>query len=228
MKKISNVFALCFLGCFFVLSSTANAQLPVHLGMKLGLNLNSLSGSDKTATATGLHVGPFANVQLGKIGVRAEVLASKKGAETEFQYTEVNASSAISNTFNLVTTSDLWYVDVPILLDYKALDLKVAKLHLHLGPQFSFLLSDKFSIKETVQLNANDPINTDNLKETFNYKSSDLGLVFGVGVNALMFDAGIRYNLGLSKVSDFDPVGTLKSADLKNRTFQVYVGFKFF
>ncbi|GEM_PF-1921037 len=221
MKKISHVFTLCFLGCFLMLGSTANAQLPIHLGMKLGLNLNSLSGSDKTATATGLHVGPFANVQLGKIGVRAEVLASKKGAETEFNYQKPGVSEA----FNLVATSDLWYVDVPILLDYKALDLKVAKLHLHLGPQFSFLLSDKLSLKETINLSG---VDTKNLEETFNYKSSDLGLVLGVGVNALMFDAGIRYNLGLSKVSDFDPVGTLKSADLRNRTFQVYVGFKFF
>ncbi len=222
MKKISSIFV-----CLFLVVGMAHAQLPFHLGLKGGLNLNSLSGSNKTATATGFHVGPFANVQLGKLGVRAEILASKKGSETELEYTGINLAGA-SQLINVVSESNLWYADIPILLDYKALDLKVAKLHLHIGPQFSFLLSDKLSISDAVDL-SNLTINKSELEEAFDYKSSDLGLVLGVGVSALMFDAGLRYNLGLSKVSEFSPtVGSLQNVDLRNRTFQIYVGFKFF
>lgn len=218
MKKISLV-------CLIVLLTfdVAHAQLPFHLGIKGGLNLNALSGKKKTATAIGYHFGPFASVQLGKMGLRTEILASKKGGETELEYT--NKIKDIKQITSVVTESDIWYADIPILLDYRVLNLKVAKVHLHAGPQFSFLMSKKLKLMDAVSLK-DKSIDKDQLKDAFDYKSSDLSLALGVGVQILMIDAGIRYNIGLSKVDKFDS-SVLQNADLKNRTFQIYVGFKF-
>ena len=99
---------------------------------------------------------------------------------------------------------DLDYVAIPVMLRYKPINL----LSLEAGPQFSFLT------KANVE-------NVGDVKDQL--KSNDFGLAFGAGVHLpLGFSAGARYVLGFSDIND------VSSESIKNRTFQIYVGWTIF
>lgn len=97
---------------------------------------------------------------------------------------------------------DLSYLEIPILL--KKNFAKV--LNIHLGPQFGILTkaeSDGTDVKDFL-------------------KSSDISGVIGAGVNLPMgLVGGARYVLGLSDINDG------LGSKIKNKTFQIYVGWKF-
>ncbi|HNP17257.1 MAG TPA: porin family protein [Fulvivirga sp.] len=104
---------------------------------------------------------------------------------------------------------DLTYVEIPILL--KKNFAKV--VNIHLGPQFGFLTKAEADFGGGSQ----------DIKDQL--KGSDLSVVLGAGVDLPMgLSGGLRYVLGLSDIDD-SPVG---GGSVKNRTFQVYVGYKLF
>ncbi|TAE00895.1 MAG: PorT family protein [Bacteroidetes bacterium] len=227
MKKLG--FTLLFAFSMFL----AQAQiLPVSFGLKGGLNLSTVSFSDKSTTAAGFHAGAFASFNPGKLGIRAEALFSNKGSKATFT-ADQSIFSAVGSATSLLTNNltgdiSLWYLDVPVLLDYKLISLLGVSVNFRTGPQFSFKLSDKISFSQVLQ--GNNPVQTDK----FNFNTAEFGWVFDVGAKFLMIDAGVRYNLGISKSSNFsnivsDPIGTVQSTisgtDLKNHFFQVYVGW---
>jgi len=110
---------------------------------------------------------------------------------------------------------DLSYVEVPILL--KKNFAKV--LNIHIGPQFGFLTKAESNTFEGLLDLAGQ--NTD-LKESM--KSTEVSAVVGAGVNAPFgLAAGVRYVFGLSDVWDNKLIDT----EVKNRTVQLYVGWKF-
>jgi hypothetical protein len=99
---------------------------------------------------------------------------------------------------------DLDYVSIPVMLRFKPVDL----LSLEAGPQFSFLT------KANVE-------NVGDVKDQL--KNNDFGLAFGAGLHLpLGFNAGVRYVLGFTDISD------VSSESVKNRTFQLYVGWTIF
>ena len=99
---------------------------------------------------------------------------------------------------------DLDYVAIPVMLRFKPISL----LSLEAGPQFSFLT------KAHVE-------NVGDVKDQL--KSNDFGLAFGAGVHLpLGFNVGARYVLGFSDISD------VSTESIKNRTFQVYLGWTIF
>lgn len=106
---------------------------------------------------------------------------------------------------------DFTYLEVPIL--FKKSFAKV--LNIHLGPQFGFLTSAEFDSELLGDLDIKDEL-----------KSTDLSAVVGAGVDLPAgISGGIRYVFGLSDVND-----NFFSSDteIKNRTLQVYLGYKLF
>ena len=203
MKK-----ALLFFLAFTFFSVAANAQ--INLGLKAGLNLASLPSDFESASAVGFHGGIWAKVGAGPVGFRPELLISTKGGETT-----ITSNDPATGFTNLKNDINLVYADVPLLLEFSPVPI----LKVHLGPQFSFLLSDKVDVNDvsgSVQA----------IEEAYDFNDLDLGLVFGLGVTVMKFDAGIRYNLGLSKVSEFNLAG-VQNTDFKNSVIQVSVGYKF-
>jgi len=99
---------------------------------------------------------------------------------------------------------DFDYVAIPVMLRYKPISL----LSLEAGPQFSFLT--KAEVEDVGDV-------MDELKK------NDFGLAFGAGVHLpLGFNAGARYVLGFTDISD------VSTESIKNRTFQIYVGWTIF
>lgn len=172
-------------GALLAMSFSAQAQLA-KFGIKGGLNYANINGSDiQTDAITSYHVGLVAELKLtDRFSVQPELLYSTQGA------TYKNAITEFKN--------ELGYLAIPVLAKVylnKTISLEV-------GPQASFLLSEKNDL---------------DLKDsnTFDF-SVNAGL--GVKITENFFLQG-RYNLGLTDVS--------KDAETKNSVVQVSAGFFF-
>ncbi len=177
----------------FAISTTIHAQM-VKFGIKGGINYANQTGTDITVNSTNYnstdaitnyHAGLVAEVKLlDKLAIQPELLYSTQGA------TYKNAVTEFKNK--------LGYISIPVLAK-----IYLSKsVSLDLGPQASFLLSEK---------------------NEFDYKNSktfEFAAVGGLGLNITksIFIQG-RYGLGLTEAS--------KDAKIKNSVLQVSAGLYF-
>ncbi|SFD85420.1 porin family protein [Flavobacterium phragmitis] len=186
MKKII-VAAVLFLAT----SATMNAQF-VQIGVKAGVNFaNQTGGSDFNGISvdkegiTNFHGGLVAELKLlEKFSIQPELLYTTQGA------TYKNAIDEFKN--------EMGYIAIPVM----AKIYMTKSLSLELGPQASFLVSNK------KEFDVADP------------KTFDFSLNAGLGlkvVGGLFVQA--RYGIGLTEIS--------KEADFKNSVFQLSAGYMF-
>ncbi len=187
MKKIFFVSAV-----LLVTTVTIQAQ-SIKFGIKAGLNYANEIGTNiivnesnyKTEAITSYHAGLVAQIGLFKgLAFQPELLYSTQGA------TYTNALGDIQN--------ELGYISIPAILK---IDLNKT-FSLELGPQASFLLSEK---------------NTFDAKDSNTF---DFAAVGGLGLKitkSLFLQA--RYVLGLTEMS--------KDAQTKNSVVQVSAGILF-
>ena len=190
MKKTILVTAL-----LFILTFSAQAQL-LKFGIKAGLNYANTTGTTvtvnpdnyKTNAITSYHAGFVAQVALSKgIAFQPELLYTSQGAKY------VSLVSTVADINN-----ELGYISIPAVL---IIDLNKT-FSLELGPQASFLLSQKkvFNVKDS---------------NTF-----DFSLVGGLGIKITKsIFAQARYGLGLTEISE--------NAKAKNSVVQVSAGIFF-
>ena len=187
MKKTILVAALLFSAL-----TTIQAQ-SVKLGLKAGLNYANQTGTDITVNSknykneaiSSYHAGLVAEINLFEgLALQPELLYSTQGA------TYKNALGDITN--------EVGYLSIPIMIK-----INLSKsISLELGPQASFLLSEK------------DNVNL--------YKSNtfDFAVAGGLGLKvtkSIFLQA--RYGLGLTEIS--------KEAQAKNSVVQVSAGLLF-
>ncbi|MFI0490968.1 porin family protein [Flavobacterium sp.] len=158
----------------------------LHLGIKAGLNYADLTGTNvQTNAITSYHAGLVAEIKLlDKFSIQPELLYSTQGATYKTVLGDVK--------------NELGYIAIPVM----------AKIYLNntisleLGPQASFLLSQKNNFDA-------------NNSNTFDFTVA-AGL--GIKVTKSIFIQG-RYGLGLTEVSS--------SAQTKNSVVQVSAGLMF-
>lgn len=176
---------------FIATSAAVNAQF-VQIGVKAGVNFaNQTGGSDFNGISvdkegiTSYHAGLVAELKLlEKFSIQPELLYTTQGA------TYKNAISEFKN--------EMGYIAIPVM----AKIYMTKSLSLELGPQASFLVSNK------KEFDAADP------------KTFDFSLNAGLGlkvVGGLFVQA--RYGIGLTEIS--------KEADFKNSVFQLSAGYMF-
>lgn len=194
-----------FLLIFILAALGYSASAQISGGIKGGLNFANIDSETDVDSKTGYHLGAYLNVGAGGISIQPEVLFSVKGAE-DF---------------------DLSYVEIPILL--KKNFAKV--VNIHLGPQFGFLTKAEGITGIEVDGSGNVTTTKGDVKDAL--KGSDISAVFGAGLNLPMgLSLGLRYVLGLSdfndKIISVDSNGNDFTPEFKNRTFQVYLGYRLF
>lgn len=190
MKKI------IFTAVILIASSVAMQAQAVRFGIKGGLNYANQTGSTikvnnknyNTDAITSYHVGLITELRVTNgFAIQPELLYSTIGANYK------NTMVAIDEFKN-----ELGYLSIPIMAK---INLNKA-ISLDLGPQASFLLSEK------------------NKFNSKNAETYEFGVAGGLSLNITdTFFLQTRYVLGLSEAS--------KDTKVKNSVLQISAGFKF-
>ena len=184
MKKTIATLILLVLG-----TGLSQAQL-LQFGIKGGVNFANYTGGDVSGvdfkTITSYHAGMVMELKvLENLAIQPELLYSTQGAELE------DLGDQVKN--------ELGYLSIPVLAKFY---LTSNKLSLELGPQASFLVSERNEV------DANDT------------NSFEFGIAGGLSykITKSIFVSG-RYVAGLTEAK--------KDADVKNSLIQFSVGYMF-
>lgn len=173
----------------FSITTVLQAQ-SIRFGIKAGANFANQNGDTPPAfeskeSITSYHAGLVSEIKLfDSFAIQPELLYSTQGA------TYKNAVDEFKN--------ELGYLSIPVLAKFYL----SKSLSLELGPQASFLLSERENV---------------NFEDS---KTFEFGVVGGLGLNitkSLFIQA--RYGVGLTEAS--------KDADIKNSTIQLSAGLMF-
>ena len=241
----------------YSVAETANnvesSNYQVKYGVKLGGVASQLQAGGVLETVSkvigldwntklGCAAGIFAEVPLANnFAIQPEVLYVQKGARPSVNAKtagyalaiDLNTPAAVDALENLDAHVDLSmdYIEIPILFKAQLLTPK-SKIRptIFAGPEFSVLVKSQLSV-----LGGLITYDTKDL-----VKSTDFGLVFGVGVEAGKFSVDIRYDLGLTNTFDKSVVSSwlgdfgvskydyiLDDCKLKNSAFMATIGYAF-
>ncbi|MCE1199274.1 MAG: PorT family protein [Marinilabiliales bacterium] len=167
------------------------------LGVKASYNTSKLTtdlSTIKTDAKSGYNFGVFGRFGGSKIYLQPEFLYVVKSGE----FTLNSVSDAVKSK----------YIQVPVLLGIKLIDLKVASVRAFTGPAVAFSTgydSDK--------------------NFTYNFNNSAWNYQLGAGLDFLMLTFDVRYEWGVSK--SFDTTNLSSNFSNKGNTFTVSIGYKF-
>lgn len=186
-----------------------------NLGIKGGINSSKITTDNFSATGysysdfksdakSGYNLGAFARI--GKrIYLQPELLyCVRKGEST---------SGTANQSLNLKT------IQVPVLLGLKLIDLKLASIRAFTGPAMSFVSKSSSITYDGV---------TAGLYDTKNYKNNIWDWQLGAGVDVLMLTFDIRYEWGLTNVSDVNTNVSNIGFNNKGNVLTFSLGWKFF
>jgi|AntRauTorcE11898_2_1112593.scaffolds.fasta_scaffold01019_4 hypothetical protein len=202
MKKIVLSVAL-LLATSFVMAQLSFGPKIGYTASKLSTNADDVKEEFKNT----LHFGAF--LRLGtKTYLQPELMFMTKGTTLNYSLRDGVEQDVKLNT-----------IDIPVLLGFKLIDLKLANIRAMGGPVASFVV-DK-SIETTGGL-------SDELPDKDSFKDSSWGLQAGVGADVLSFTLDIRYEFGLSNMFEGEATNEFNTDDIKNNTFLVTLGWKIF
>jgi len=220
MKK-----TIIIMGVLILFTASAFTSDFTGAGVKVGLNMSSINDDDidiivgtgfDTKTRMGFTGGGFAEYSfIPEFSMEAEVLLSMKGSKME---------NEAGDEYELKLT----YIEIPILVKLNfPMEGKLSP-NFYAGPALGFLLSAKgpYPNEEDEEVIEEDV----DIKDYMN--TIDYGVVMGVGFEyqmdngSILFD--LRYNLGLSKIGDGEPLDLQTDPDWKNNSISFMVGYSFF
>lgn len=202
MKKI-----ILFTCMMLTAGATAMAQLPnFTLGIKGGANFSKLKTKDDLTdenSIAGYHIGVFTRV--GGLGMylQPELYLGSKGNEF------VGIDDANGNEIQAKGKVKFTTLDLPILLGTK---IGPSKLNIRFmaGPVISFIVDENTTFDSAYQ----------NVTDFGNYKKQTFGLQSGAGVDLGNLTVDLRYEAGLSNISES------KKYDQKQNLFHLSLGIK--
>jgi len=196
-----------------VLSTFAQLPFTFDIGLKGGINSNQISTDNNTingisytnftsAVKSGFNIGAFARLGGKKLYFQPELLYCQKNSQSTS-----GLPTSLTQTFKLKT------IQIPMLVGYKLINLKVASIRAFTGPAMSFVMSG-----------SNVKSNLNNLALN-NLKNNIWDWQLGAGIDILKFTFDVRYEWGLSNISDSNP-GNIGFVN-KGKGFTISLGFKF-
>lgn len=220
----------------------AGGDFDFAIGPKVGYQTTKLSyykADIKSSFSNHFTAGIFARFTIGKFYIQPEALYLS--TSNIFSLTATGTPS--DNIFNLPTDAEIKLtlntmdLQVPILLGFNILDIKILTLRAQVGPTMNFTLHSKTVFDNKYSLNGVEHVIDDNTTdERFNPKSITWGLQAGLGIDLLKrITLDINYNFGLSGIlKNLDGTVMGNTFDLskidksKENIFMVTVGIKFF
>jgi len=188
---------------------------PFTIGLKAGINSSKITTDNPTVSGytfsdfksdakSGYNLGAFARFGT-KVYLQPELLYCVRNGETNFMSSGVAKSQSIK----------LKTIQIPVLLGFKLIDLKLASIRAFTGPAMSFATTGS-----TVESNL---VNVD----PKNYKKNIWDWQLGGGVDVGMITLDVRYSWGLSNLSDVNTNTTNIGFTNKGNTLTFSLGFKF-
>ncbi len=204
MKRLMGF--ICVMVVTIASVGVANAERTMYVGVKGGVNIASVGGSDapdNTSSLTGFMGGAFFGIDFTpQFGGRIEGLYVQKGAQAD------SASVGVKQKLD--------YIEFPVLFVANLSSGDKGGFNLFAGPTFGFLASAK---GESGGLSVDD-------KDAF--KSFEFGATVGVGaqykLSSVSIVGDVRYTLGATSVAKDQ--GN-QSVDLKTRGIGIMVGVSF-
>lgn len=212
MKKTMLILCTLFMGVTIMAQNQ-----KVKLGIKAGLNISSLTFDESelnSSSKTGFTAGLMVDVPIAKnFSLQSELLYSQQGAKTSFFDQDVTNS-------NYKGTIELNYLNIPLMLKYYV----IKGLSVQAGPQIGLLLKANNKYQDNFLGYEN--------QESFNLKKYssgvDTSVNFGLGYQFKdKFYTDVRYNLSYSNVFKDGDANYFINHDMKNRVFQISVGYFF-
>lgn len=219
MKRI--LFSTVFLLFVTIVSAQFNFGLKAGYNSSLSLkNLSSLSNGSytmdnvKSEMWNNFQAGAFARVFINKFYIQPEILYSVQKKEYELKQVLIDEDTRRDvNTYMNISN-----VEVPILLGYKLLDLKVLNVRAFAGPRFTMNSGSSLQYENLTE----EQITTAGLVQDF--KDSQVSIDAGVGVDLFMFALDARVNL----IQDFQKTSNLKNISMPTNTFVISLAWKIF
>lgn len=217
MKKLLTIVALMVLG-----ATTSFAQL----GLRAGVNFNNI-GKDakdepilKAENKTGFHIGAVYNIDLiGSFSIEPGLYFSQKGFTLDGEVMDAGdpTQSILDLSSPLKGDANMNYLEVPVNVKYKLLDLSILGLDAHIGPFVAYGLGGKYEDSKVF----------DNGDGDLNCKRFDFGLQMGIGAQIVKkVYAGVNYDMSLTKINEAEGI---KKDNLKekNHVWMISVGLNF-
>lgn len=201
----------------FVSITVMSQNQKVKIGVKAGLNISSLAFDENemnSSSRTGFTAGVMVEIPLAKnFSLQPELLYSQQGGKTSFFDSEVTNS-------NYKGTLELNYLNIPLMLKYYV----VKGLSVQAGPQIGILLKANNKYEDNFLGYENH--------ESFNLKDYSTGIDtsvnFGLGYQFKdKFYTDLRYNISYSNVFKDGDANYFINQDMKNRVFQISLGYFF-
>jgi len=204
MKKIILSAAILFTSVY-----TAMAQLPnFTFGIKGGVNYSTLKTTDDLTdqnSIMGYQAGVFSRLGGAGLYLQPELYLGSKGNDF-IGFEDQNGNEVEAKGKVRFTTLDL-----PVLLGTKFGPNKL-NFRLMAGPVLSFIIDQNTTFDSAY----------DNVADFDSYKDQALGLQAGAGVDLGNLTVDLRYEAGLSNLSNSDKY------DQKQNLFHLSLGLKLF
>ncbi len=202
MKK--TLLTVSFLACVVLTFGQT-----LDFGVKAGFNTSSIAGSINNVSSSfksrsGSNIGIFARVGGSKLYLQPELLYATKNSSYD---ATVTLGQTSTNTIKIHT------IQIPVLLGYKLLDLKLASIRAFTGPAGSFVTSGSIT-----------NISSQEVKDNLN--SMNWAWQLGAGVDVLKFTLDVRYEMGMNNITK-NQIQDYISIN-KGNIFTISLGFKFF
>ena len=212
MKKY---IIICFI---LIMPALSFAQGLISFGPKIGWNTTQISTQYQdyvNQMKNGVQGGLFFSIYMDKLYIQPEVYFSLKRGTLDTTIGDPGdlvGSMDVSQSFSITT------VDIPLLLGYKLVDLKLIRLRVWGGPVASYVLDKNYSlrldgIEENEKISKND------------FKDAVWGFQVGAGLDVLFLTFDIGYEFGLE---EFVSISALDDLGFTNNMFYVSMGWRIF
>jgi len=142
----------------------------------------------------GFDVGVFARLKYHKLYVQPELVYSFQSTKYKFEMLGITPSAITDHSHN---------VNIPVLLGYNLLDVKLMNFRAFIGPEFNYVLSDNSNNKWRTPANIYGTI--------------------GAGIDIAMLTLDLRYSYAFNKVLKDEHL----YPDAHNHVISLSLGWKF-
>lgn len=212
---MKNLLKATLVALVLTFATNINAQSPISVGVKAGLNV-----SNQSYKSEGLNVSGSAKVGFNA-GLTLDInLPSNLAVMSGLELTTKGVKFDIEDT---KTTFNAMYLQLPIHLGYKIEIAPQTKIHFNAGPYLAYGIGGK--IKNSYDNEKMDTFGDDALKRF------DFGLGIGAGVTFVdKVQVRLGYDFGLADAGrkGTDEYGDAYDVKVKNRNFYVSLGYLFF